>query len=224
MEESAIDPRRRALLSGGLLLCAAPFVGCAAQDSKGSESTVRKTFIANAMSNLQDEARKQSEAQESHGAAAALSLSTLIPFGDWDYYYVKGGSILWRPNQGQTYRLVEVPEGFVTDLASIPRVFWEVLRPEGRYAYAAVVHDYLYWTQTRPRAEADQILNFAMQDSKVSNAQRWAIYQAVDKFGQEAWDNNRSLKAQGERRMLARYPSDLSTSWQDWKRVPGNLK
>ena len=224
MEESVIDPHRRALLSGGLLLCVAPFMGCAAQGPRGSENAERKTFIADAMSNLQDEARKQSEAQEGHGAAAALSLSTLVPFGDWDYYYVKGGSILWRPNQGQTYQLVDVPEGFVTDLASVPRIFWQVLRPEGRYAYAAVVHDYLYWTQTRPRHEADQILNFAMQDSRVSDAQRWAIYQAVDKFGQEAWDNNRRLKAKGERRVLARYPSDLSISWQDWKKVPGNLK
>lgn len=218
-----VDFRRRMLLSGGLALCAAPFSACAAQ-STDPETTERKQFIASAMDNLQEEARKQSEAQQGHGAAAALSLSTLIPFGDWDYYYVKGGSIIWRPNQGQPYKLVDVPEGFVTDLASIPRLFWQALRPEGRYAYAAVVHDYLYWTQIRPRAEADQILNFALQDSKVNDAQRWAIYQAVDKLGQKAWDNNKQLKDRGERRMLARYPSDLSTSWQTWKGVPGNLK
>lgn len=224
MKKSAIDSRRRTLLSGGLLLSAAPFVAWAAQDTLQLENAERKNFIAAAMNNLQDEARKQSEVQQRHGAAAALSLSTLIPFGDWDYYYVKGGSILWRPNHGQTYQLVEVPEGFVTDLASIPRLFWQVMRPEGRYAYAAVVHDYLYWTQTRPRQEADQILNFAMQDSQVGDAERWAIYQAVDRFGQKAWDDNKRLRDQGERRMLARYPSDLSTSWQDWKKIPGNLK
>jgi|APMI01.1.fsa_nt_gi hypothetical protein len=224
MEKLANCPRRRKVLAGGLLLCAAPFMGCASREPKESENLRRKVFIEGAMADLQDEARKESEAQQGRGAAAAMSLSLLVPFGDWDYYYVKGGSILWRPNQGQPFQLVEVPEGFVTDLASIPRVFWQVLRPEGRYAYAAVVHDYLYWTQSRPKEEADQILNFALEDSKVNHVERWAIYQAVDKLGQKAWEDNKRLKAEGERRMLSRYPSDLLTSWNDWKKVPGNIK
>ena len=224
MEKSAIDLQRRTVLAGGLLLCAALLMGCASPGSKRSENLEHKAFIEGAMADLQDEVRKQSEAQQGRGAAAAMSLSTLVPFGDWDSYYVKGGSILWRPNQGQTFQLVEVPEGFVTDLTSIPRVFWQVLRPEGRYAYAAVVHDYLYWTQLRSREAADQILNFALEDSKVNCVKRWVIYQAVNWLGQKAWDDNKRLKAAGERRMLARYPSDLSTSWEDWKKAPGNLK
>ena len=226
MDTSAIDSQRRAALASGLLLCAAPLSGCASLGSVQPEKIERKTFVEGAMTDLQDEVTKQSKAQQSRGAAAAMSLSTLIPFGDWDYYYVKGGSILWRPNDGQAFQLVEVPEGFVTDLTSVPRVFWQVLRPEGRHAYAAVVHDYLYWTQSpsRSRQEADQILNFALEDSKVSRFVRWSIYQAVDKFGQDAWDNNKRLKALGERRVLSRQPSDLSTSWDDWKKVPGNLK
>jgi hypothetical protein len=224
MEISAISLQRRTVLAAGFMLCAAPLMGCASPESKRPETLERKAFIDGAMADLQDEARKQSEAQQGRGAAAAMSLSTLVPFGDWDYYYVKGGSILWRPNEGQTFQLVEVPAGFVTDLASIPRVFWQVLRPEGRYAYAAVVHDYLYWTQSRSREESDQILNFAMEDSKVSSVERWAIYQAVNNLGQKAWEDNKRLKAAGERRMLAKYPSDLSTSWDDWKKVPGNLK
>ena len=217
MEKSAIGLQRHTVFAGGLLLWAALLMGC-------TSNLERKTFIEGAMADLQDEARKQSEAQQGRGAATAMSLSTLVPFGDWDFFYLKGGSILWRPNQGQTFRLVEVPEGFVTDLTSIPRVFWLVLRPEGRHAYAAVVHDYLYWTQLRSREEADQILNFALEDSKVNGVMRWVIYQVVDKLGQKAWDENKRLKAVGERRTLARYPSDLSTSWEDWKKAQGNLK
>jgi hypothetical protein len=219
-----VDPRRRTLLSAGLLFGAGPLMGCASLEPKPSETLERKAFINRAMADLQEEARKQSEAQEGRGASGALSLSLLVPFADWDYYYVAGGPIVWRPNQGQTFQLVEVPPGFVTDLTSIPRVFWQVLRPEGRYAYAAVVHDYLYWTQSRSRQEADHILNLAMEDSKVNRVQRLAIYQAVDNLGQKAWDKNKRLKDAGERRMLARYPTDLSASWQDWKSAPGNLK
>ena len=224
MESSSVDTVRRKVLKSCAVLAAAPFMGCASLESRRSEGAERKAFIENAMLALQDEARKESAAQEGRGAAAALSLATLVPFGDWDYYYVKGGSILWRPTQGQSFKSVEVPEGFVTDLASIPRAFWQVLRPEGRYAYAAVVHDFLYWTQLRPRGEADLILKFALEDSKVNSVERWAIYQAVDKLGQDAWDENRRLNTSGERRMLERFPSDLSIGWEDWKKVPGNLK
>ena len=83
-----------------------------------------------------------------------------------DPFYFLGLPISWRPNpdQGVDYAPVTVPAGFVTDLASIPRVFWTALPPAGDYAYAAIIHDYLYWTQDRPREEADQILKFAMQD------------------------------------------------------------
>ena len=53
-----------------------------------------------------------------------------------------------------------MPTGFVTDFASIPPIFYSVLRPDGEYAYAAVIHDYLYWTQTRPREDADEFSNW----------------------------------------------------------------
>ena len=43
-------------------------------------------------------------------------------------------------------RVIEVPQGFETDFASVPRFFWRVVPPWGRYSPAAVVHDYLYST------------------------------------------------------------------------------
>ena len=42
-----------------------------------------------------------------------------------------------------------------------------------------IVHDYLYWTQTRTRDEADQILQFAMEDPTVDRTPLFAIYQAM---------------------------------------------
>jgi len=77
--------------------------------------------------------------------------------------YFLTAPISWTPNPGQErYEAVSVPNGFVTDFASIPRIFWSALRPDGEHAYAAVVHDYLYWTQIRSREEADHILKMAM--------------------------------------------------------------
>ena len=52
----------------------------------------------------------------------------------------------------------EVPRGFITDGASIPRFFWRVLgHPyDGRVIRAAVRHDWAYSTGSVPRAVADR--------------------------------------------------------------------
>lgn len=42
------------------------------------------------------------------------------------------------------YGNIVVPEGFITDFASIPRFLWSIYPPTGRYQEAAVIHDWLY--------------------------------------------------------------------------------
>src|SRR5262245_48000276 len=79
-----------------------------------------------------------------------------------DPIYVLTEPIRWSPNPGQQFQAVDVPKYFVTDLASIPRLFYTLLRPDGVYTFPAIVHDYLYWTQIRPRQEADEIFKLAM--------------------------------------------------------------
>lgn len=75
-----------------------------------------------------------------------------------------------------------VPMGFVTDLASIPRVLWALLPPHGRYAKAAILHDYLL-TKVQvgelPRPTADAIFYEAMLVLNVPIWQAWLMYQAV---------------------------------------------
>ena len=39
---------------------------------------------------------------------------------------------------------IEIPNGFVTNLVSVPRIFRGFISPHGRYTKAAVAHDYLY--------------------------------------------------------------------------------
>lgn len=139
-----------------------------------------------------------------------------------DPMYFLGLPISWKPNPDQVgkFAAVTVPTGFVTDLASIPQPFWSLLRPDGRYAYAAIVHDYLYWTQERPREEADQILKFAMQDFSINVATIAAIYEAVHLAGSSAWRKNAELKARGEKRILKQWPEDPRVTWAQWKERP----
>jgi hypothetical protein len=191
-------------------------------DAKGIvELEERKAFVEKATEETWEQVRQEVAEMAKHGVHPMMMVTTLKPFGDWDFYYVDGGNIVWRPNPGQKYTEVKVPAGFVTDLTSIPRVFWQAIRPEGRYAYAAVVHDYLYWEQNRPREEADEILKYAMEDSKVDPKLAETIYLAVRNFGQAAWNNNSRLKKSGEHRFLKKTPEDFTTSWSEWKKKPG---
>jgi Protein of unknown function (DUF1353) len=226
MTKYSISPMRRkilvetsrVLLLGGVAGCASLPRGTPQEVEQKEFRKERHAFISNAMNEMNARIARENLESRSRGVEAAMRVSTLTPFGDWDYYYLKGGTILWRPNQGQSFRPVEVPDGFVSDLTSVPRLFWQILRPEGRYAYAAVVHDYLYWTQTRSKDEADLIFKTAMEDSNVDEKTSFAVYQAVNQLGQSAWDKNRQLKNSGERRVLKRFPDDFKVSWAEWKK------
>ena len=139
-------------------------------------------------------------------------------FADPIYFLLK--PITWKPNPGQeAFQAVTVPVGFVTDFASIPRMFWSALRPDGNYTYPAIVHDFLYWTQTRPKDEADTIFKFGMEDFDIGTVISTAIYQAVYRFGSNAWKENARLKAKGEKRILKRFPESPTTTWAEWKRL-----
>jgi hypothetical protein len=88
-------------------------------------------------------------------------------------------------------RMIEVPRGFETDFASVPRFFWRVLPPWGRYSPAAVVHDYLYQSGTLERHEADRVFLTLMQRLGVSAWKRNVMYEAVRLFGGSAWNRCR---------------------------------
>jgi uncharacterized protein DUF1353 len=136
-------------------------------------------------------------------------------FADPMYFLLK--PITWTPDQsGGDYKSVTVPMGFVTDLASVPRIFWSILQPDGLYAYAAVVHDYLYWTQSFSKDTADSIFQYTMQELGVGPWTIKALFQAVHLAGQSAWDENAHLKTSGEKRILKVFPDDPRTHWENW--------
>jgi hypothetical protein len=127
-----------------------------------------------------------------------------------------------RYRHPKTNELHEVPRGFATDLASVPRLFWSAFPPCGNYTPAAVVHDYLYWEQPAgmTREAADKILLTAMEESDVKWTTRQAIYRAVRVGGQSAWDGNNRLKRSGESRRvpenLMNFAPDLT--WEQLER------
>jgi hypothetical protein len=154
------------------------------------------------------------------GAKVPVGPLVLSRFVEPMYFLVK--PIGWKPSgdRGRNLAPVEAPAGFVCDLASIPRTFWSLLRPDGEYVYAAILHDYMYWTQIGSREDADDTFQLAMQEFDVWPSVAAAIYHGTRIFGQNAWDRNRELAKNGEKRLLKRFPTDPRTRWSDWKKDP----
>lgn len=94
---------------------------------------------------------------------------------------------LWK----REYIEVHVKAGFVTDFASVPRIFRIIIPKLGRYNKAAVIHDAIYQNVIAGhkfiRAQADSIFRDGMIDLGVA---RWKVnimYWAVRVGGGMAW-------------------------------------
>ena len=84
--------------------------------------------------------------------------------------------------------VVTVPEGFLSDGASVPRIFWTRFPPFGKYLEAAIIHDYYYTLGEEKRAPIDyklatKVFREAMKVCGVNWIRRNVMYQAVMWFG-----------------------------------------
>lgn len=113
------------------------------------------------------------------------------------------GPNLWRTFYSFDYHvgsypsneIIVIPKKFVTDFASIPRVFWSILSPTDKYGQAALVHDYCYTIKYKNnRKYCDEIFKEAMGVLKVSPWKIFILYWAVRFFGEKEW----GISKQGE--------------------------
>jgi hypothetical protein len=109
-----------------------------------------------------------------------------------------GVAVVRDTNKTET---ITVPTGFITDLASTPRLLWNVIAPFD-VARAAIVHDLLYksirqyrWKKglieedkeliENAKKASDKVFLLAMKDAspKVSGWKIYSAWKAVDLFG-----------------------------------------
>ena len=84
--------------------------------------------------------------------------------------------------------LINVPAGYRTDLASVPRLFWRVFPPIGPYSRAAIIHDYFYTNATgASRFFADSLFREVMRNLDVPPWKRIAMFYAVRIGGAKGW-------------------------------------
>jgi len=91
--------------------------------------------------------------------------------------------------------IINVPKGFITDLASVPRSFWTIFPPFGVYTPAAVIHDFLYSEYNVTginRTLSDKIFLFIMRELGVGFFKSKTMYRAVRLFGETSWKNKKN--------------------------------
>lgn len=109
---------------------------------------------------------------------------------------------LWEVNLTFQYHVgkegsldvIVIPQGFVTDLASVPWPATMFIPKDGTYDQAAVVHDYLYHTLglggKYNRKQCDRIFLEAMGVLGVPLWKRRIMYRAVRIGGGRPWRNH----------------------------------
>lgn len=128
----------------------------------------------------------------SHGTITDLSYTPLGKPGRWRQ--------LWRLNEPLIYRwrhaghpcTICVPAGFITDLASVPRLLWWLIAPFC-LGPAAVLHDFLYRRggfyggRTWTRRDVDRLFGRVMRESGVPRWKRRLAFRAVRLFGRSSF-------------------------------------
>ena len=110
---------------------------------------------------------------------------------DEGLYLEPHGEHLWRVHTafsiGTFMGNVTVSKGFITDLASTPRIIWGLIPPFGRYTLAAVVHDFLYAGHKFNRKNSDIIFFNLMIRDEVPRLKARIMYLAVRIFGKQRY-------------------------------------
>ena len=111
----------------------------------------------------------------------------------------KGDGVYWTVHEPVSYQsdvlgiTITIPNGYVTDGASIPKLFWNIVSPVGPYFFSAVFHDYGYRWQKFPRRKVDDAFLEGMWVLKCKVWQYVVIYLAVRLFGAHAWKKDAKM-------------------------------
>lgn len=124
------------------------------------------------------------------GFQSPLDLRAHAP-GEW----VVLRPLTFRAADGRAFT---VPRGFVTDLASIPRLLRPALDQNGANRRAAVLHDFLYIAQPVERDEADELFDEAMALDGVGWLKRTAMYAGVRLGGWLYWNQRADGEPDGD--------------------------
>lgn len=145
--------------------------------------------------------------------------AALLDFRDGKFWMLAQNMIYEVGTRGEK---IVVPAGFVTDLTSVPPRVRSYVSVAGKHKRAAIIHDYLYWTQEcEDRETADKVMRAAMQDLQVRPDRIWAVYAALRAAGGNAWRENQNDRKKGYVKVV---PLSNWTYDGDWLRLREHLR
>lgn len=95
----------------------------------------------------------------------------------------------WRYKDGEEER--EIPQGFVFDFASIPRLFWNIISPTELGDKGPLEHDWEYRNGIGTRKRADQRLLENMKKDGITWWKRQTAYSLVRLWGWRSWNSGK---------------------------------
>ena len=103
--------------------------------------------------------------------------------------FYAGNKVKYRLLEKVIIKGYEIPAGYITDFASVPRSLWNVLPPTGLHNTAAILHDWLYDNRIGERKKADEIFYKVMIESGVNKIAAKVMYWGVRLGGKSWWEN-----------------------------------
>lgn len=109
-----------------------------------------------------------------------------------------------------------IPKGFLTDGASIPRVFWGLFQKVDETINAAIIHDYLcehhhaYVKEVKtylPRRQIDKIFYEVLREDRVKSFKAKLMYQAC-KLYSTATNKQLNEKSELKKSLEAKYAAE----------------
>jgi hypothetical protein len=91
---------------------------------------------------------------------------------------IDGDTVTYKLNKDITICGVLIPKGFVTDGASVPRMFWGFFPPVLDYFGASILHDYLLSISVDWK-EAENAFKKALEADGVGAVRLWIMLNAV---------------------------------------------
>lgn len=93
----------------------------------------------------------------------------------------------YRYNDGAGEK--EIPKGFVTDFASIPRLFWNLISPTQLGDVGPIKHDWTYRNGIGTREAADKQFLRDMEADNIGWWRRKSAYRLVRIWGWRSWNS-----------------------------------
>ena len=144
-----------------------------------------------------------------------LNLPHFVPYADGVNWCLLNTFTREYGSAPTNFKII-TPQYFITDFASVPRCFWNIISPWGIYGLAVVGHDWDYYDQIFTRRDCDEMLMEFMCVLGVGRADKNVIYDGVRLGGQSAWDENKRRKDLGFIRVAQDPPmriTDLPFYW-----------